>query len=474
MTTGRRLLSNTAVVIAGSAVQRVLAFATTMLLARGLGTEQFGTYAFVGAYLFMFTFLVDMGQERVVSREIARQPERAGELLGTAFMMHAALSVLAALLAITLAWLLRLSALTRLCILLAAAGMPMSVDILMRSFFQSRFQMYYAYLLTLPGNLTLLVLVAVIMRAGGGLLPVFAAALATGVMTLVLIVAVAVPKMRVVWRVNIPLVRYLWRESWELGVVILIFLVAVRLDQVLLFWLRGPGELAQYAVAVKVVEALNLIPESIMVTVFPLLAATELSAPARFRRIYELTVRSVILVVLPLALLITLERDLVIRLLFGPGYASAGGALAILAWWLFFSYTGAVYLGLMVVRRQQRVLGMVSLLSLGINLVTNILWIPRWGATGAAAANFVSSAASFGLFCMISHTGSIMAVCWENAIRPIGAIAVTAAVIVLLQPEVRAFAAVPLYAVVLVLIGGVTRRDWTVARTLWQPSHRRL
>jgi O-antigen/teichoic acid export membrane protein len=472
VTTHRRLLSNTAAAIVGSVLQRLLALGTTMLLARGLGTEQFGTYAFIGAYLFLFTFLVDMGLERVMSRELARTPERAGELLGTAFLMRGTLAVLAAALATIIALFLRLPALTWWCILLAAAGMPLSIEILARSFLQSRFEMHYAYLLILPANVTQLVLVALILRAGGGLLPIFAAALATVGMTAALILWVTLPKMRVVWRVNPELVRYLWRESWELGLVLLIFIVALRIDQLLLFWLSGAEELARYAVAVKIVEALSLIPESIMVTVFPLLAATEFSAPARFRRVYELTVRCVVLMVLPLALVITLDRDLVIRLLFGSGYTPAAGALTILSWWMFFAYTGAVYLGLMMVRKQQRVLGVVSLASLAINIVCNLLWIPRWGATGAAAANLVSSAAAFGMFCVIPQTASMMAVCWEEAIRPIVAISVTAAAVSLLHQEMRVIAVAPIYVTVLVLIGGVDRHDWALARALWEPSRR--
>jgi O-antigen/teichoic acid export membrane protein len=466
----RRLLSNTVIVIAGNTLQRVLAFGTTLILARGLGAERFGTYAFVAAYMFMFSFIADMGLERVISRELARRPVRAGELLGTGFIIRGALAVLGAVVAIAVAWLLRLPALTWWCIFLAAVGWPLSMEALIRSFFQSRFQMHYVYFLALPGNVAQLISTAAIVWLGGGLLAVFGAALAIGTMTLALMLWVALPKMQVVWRVDAQLFRYLWWQSWELGVVILIFLVAQRIDQLLLFWLRGPIELAHYAAAVKIVEALNLIPESIMVTVFPLLAATELSAPARFERIYTVTARFLIVVVFPLALVITFERDLVIRVLFGAGYNEAANALTILAWWMAFAYTGALYLGLMVVRSQQRVIAIVSLLSLAVNIALNIAWIPRWGAAGAAAANFVSSASAFGLFCFAAQTRSIMLVCCEQAVRPLVAVATALIVALLLAPALRVFAALPLYAIMLLMLGGIGRQDWALARTLWEPA----
>ena len=473
MTTPRRLLSNTAVVVIGSALQRALAFGTTMLLARGLGTEEFGVYAFVGAYMLTLSFLADMGLERVMLREVARRPERSGEVLGTGFMLRGILSVLTAMLAIALAALLRFPVVTWWCIVLAAVAMPLSVEALVRSFFQSRFEMHYTYLLTLPGSAAVLILAAVIIRLGGGLLLIFGALLASSLITLTLMLWVALPRMQVVWRVDTRLVRYLWRESWELGLVTLLFLVTMRLDQLLLFWLRGPSELAQYVVAVKITEALNMIPESIMVTVFPLLAATEFSAPERFQRIYRLTVRYLIVVVLPLVMVLTLERDRIIRMLFGGGYASGTAALAILAWGMFFSYTGAIILGLMVVRSQQRVIGVVSLLSLMINLALNVLLIPRWGATGAAAANLVSNAVGFGVLCVVPQTSSIMEVCWKEAARPLAAIAIAAALVGLLPSEVRAVAAVTVYAAIVLLIGAVGRQDWALARALWQTPRSR-
>lgn len=474
MTTRRRLLSNTAVVIAGTAVQRLLNFVTTLVLARGLGEEQFGTYSFVVAYMFMFGFLVDLGFERVITREVARQPQRAGELLGNGFIIRGGLSLLAAAVAIGVAWLLQLPALTRLCILIAAVGMPLSIESLVRGFFQARFEMHYTFLLTLPGSLAFLVLARLVIATGGGLPAVMITALATGVATVGLMLRFAVPRIGVVWRLNPALLRYLWRESWELGAVILLFLIALRLDQLLLYWLRGASEVADYAVAVKVTEALNAIPEAIMVTVFPLLAASQHSAPERFRRAYHLVLRYLIVLVLPLALLLTLEAEDIIRTLFGPLYVSGARALTLMAWWMFFSYTAAAYLNLMIVRRQQRLIALVSAVAVALNLTLNLLWIPRWGSAGAAAATLASSATSFALFWFAPPTREAVQVACGEAVRPVVAIAATATALSLVaNPQLRALGVFPVYAVFVLLLGGINRQDLAWMATLLQPAQRR-
>jgi PST family polysaccharide transporter len=472
--TARRLISNTLVVIAGSIAQRLIHFATTMVLARGLGQEQFGIYSFVAAYMFLFSFIVDLGFERVVTREVSRQPERAGELLGTAFIIRVILCVFAAGLAVIIAWMLHLPSLTRWCIVVAAIGMPLSIEILVRGFFQSRFEMHYTFLLTLPGQIAFLGLTAGALALGGDLRAVMVVALANGVATVGLILRIALPKMAVVWRVNWTLVRYLWRESWELGVVILLFVVGMRIDQVILYWLRGPNEVAQYAVAVKIAEALNLVPESVMVTMFPLLAAAERTERDRFDKIYRITVRYLIVLVVPLALILSQQRDAVIRVLFGPAYASSGVAVALLGWWMFFSYTAAVYLNVMIVRSQQRLMARISAVSAVINVTLNLAWIPRWGGAGAAAATLVSSTSSFALFYLAHDTRAVIRVCCREAIRPLAAAAVTAVLVgLVVSPQFRLMAPLPIYGLILLAIGGVEWRDWEWFSEVWRPTRPR-
>ena len=471
VSTPRRLLSNTVIAVVGSTVQRLLGFVTAMLLARGLGGEMFGVYSFVAAYLMIFSFLVDLGFERVITREVASQPERTGELMGTGFIVRGILSVVAAAFAIAVAWLMQLPPLTRWCIALGALGMPLSIESFARAFFQARFQMHYVYMLSLPSSVLFVLLAATVIWMDAGLVWVFVAGLATGVFSVALTLWVALPRMQLVWRLRWSVVRDLLKESWELGAVLLVWLIALRIDQLLLYWLRGAGEVGHYAVAVKVTEALNLIPESIMVTVFPLLASTELSAPKRFHRIYEFTIRYLTIVVLPIALVLVLERDVLIRLLFGSAYLTGSGALAILASWMLFSYTGAVYASLLIVRRQQRLLLAVSIVALVVNVALNLLWIPPWGATGAAAATLVSSAVSFLLFCFAPQSRSMMRTCYTAAARPLAAITASGLVVGLLAPPaLQVWIALPLYGVVLALLGGVGRPDWAFALRLLRPT----
>src|SRR5437899_12398290 len=105
-----------------------------MVLARGLGQDGFGVYSFVGVYMFFAGFFVDLGMERVVTRELARAPVRIPALLGNAILLKLGLCAVAAPAAYVVARLLGVGDEARYCIVIAACGLPLSVELIFRSY----------------------------------------------------------------------------------------------------------------------------------------------------------------------------------------------------------------------------------------------------------------------------------------------------------------------------------------------------
>jgi hypothetical protein len=86
----------------------------------------------------------------------------------------------------------------------------------------------------------------------------------------------------------------------------------------------------------------------------------------------------------------------------------------------------------------------------------------------------VSGASSFALFSVVPQTQEILRVCCREAIRPLIAIAATAVgVRLVMTPSAQAVAVVPLYVVLLVVLGGVDRHDWAWVGEVWRPTQPR-
>lgn len=73
-------------------------------LGRSLGAGDFGVYFLIASFSGFAYVLADWGQQFFIVREVARQPERGGLILGTALVLRTAVAALVAVPFGLLAW----------------------------------------------------------------------------------------------------------------------------------------------------------------------------------------------------------------------------------------------------------------------------------------------------------------------------------------------------------------------------------
>lgn len=424
-----RLVGNTAIGFVGTSVQRLVSLAITLVLARGLGGDVFGVYSYVVSYTFLFAFLSDLGVERVVTREVARTPQFAGELVGSALVVKLGLAFIAMIAAIGTAWAIGMPHDAFVCVVLVSLALPMTIEQIFRGYFQSRYLVGYTFAITLPGTLWGLLGAVLVTQLHWPLYGLFAFSLTIAPLIMGALFWVSRRHLHLVLRPQVTRMRRMLRDSLELGGFILLFMLSMRLDQLMLFHLRGDVEVGLYAVGVRLSEALGLIPEAVMMTLFPLLASSHESHPERFRETYRLGFKYLAGLSVMVAFTLTALRHEVVALLFGAEYAAAAPALALLAWNMCFAYVGVIYLSLFVAQARQRLLLVVSALALLVNVVLNLAWIPAYGATGAAAATLAANIAGFAIWLLLRETRTYMVTCLRESLRPLLAAGLVGAVL---------------------------------------------
>lgn len=93
---GHKLARNTSFLLAGQVVTLAFSVILTAVLGRSLGAAEFGTYyLLITTSAFAFVF-VDWGQSLHLIRELARHPEKDGQLLGGALAFRAIVILVAA------------------------------------------------------------------------------------------------------------------------------------------------------------------------------------------------------------------------------------------------------------------------------------------------------------------------------------------------------------------------------------------
>jgi polysaccharide transporter, PST family len=363
------------------------------LVARYLGPEQFGFLNYGLAIYGLFNIVSNLGLDSLVVRDLALDASSEPHVLGTAFVLKALASVATTLTAIIAARILdpHHRELVIIVALMSFASISQALDVI-DYFFQAQTRSRYS---VVPRNIAFIAaslarLAAVLAHAS---LLAFAWIAALEVLCAELGLTVTYFRYRRRWP------RWNWRasraqtllsESWPLLISSVMVMIYLRTDQVLLGKLSSMEAVGNYTAAIRFSEIWYAIPVIVTASVMPKLLKARDANPVRYYARIQTFYETMILVSVVITLGTLAFGPLAIRLLYGRQYSSAAGILSIHIW-------AGIFVSLGCVGSQQYVHERITITALHrsgisavINVVLNLLWIPRWGGIGSAMATLVA------------------------------------------------------------------------------------
>lgn len=392
------------------AVQAGLTVLAGIALARWLGPEAFGAYAFAYAVVTLLALPAAMGFPQLVVRETARA-EQAGQwallrglwgwctrrVLGVAGALAGLLAGIAGL-----ALLAGVGGTRELALLWGAALIPLiALGNLRGAALRGLRHPILGQLpeLLLRPGLFLLLLVAGFWVAGLAPRADLAMALHAGAAALAFATGawlLARHRPAPVAGVTAPVTRGSdwWQAAWPLGLLGGFHLITQQVDLVMLGLLRPDAEAGLYRVAVQaallVVFGLQAINDVVAPYLARLHGAGEREA---LQRLVRRAARGMLAAALPVALLFVLAGETVLTLLFGAEYAGAWPALVLIALGQLVSAALGPAGMLLNMTGHERTTLRVMGFAAGLNVVLNAALIPFWGLVGAALASLITLSA---------------------------------------------------------------------------------
>ncbi len=190
------------------------------------------------------------------------------------------------------------------------------------------------------------------------------------------------------------------RTAWPFSIVGVLAAITVNTDTIMLGWLRDAAEVGYYSAAQKPILFLYILPSLLGGSFFPALARFAANDALRFRMVLEKGLKVVFFVALPAAAGLFFTSSATTELLYGPEYAPAAAPLQILALTLLTAFPmNLVVNGIFAYNRQRDLIlfGAVGVLG---NIILNYLFIPHWGASGAAWSTLITQFISNGFIWM--------------------------------------------------------------------------
>jgi O-antigen/teichoic acid export membrane protein len=373
---------------------------TTVIVARYLGPDEFGIFAYATSVAALFGIAGHLGLHGLVVRDIVQLAEQRPATLGTATTLKAGGVLIGYVILLLYAGYYE-GAGTPAFALIAICGAALLftpvdvIDYWFNAFLKARY-------VAVARGLARLVFLggAVLLVAGRADLVFFGvpylvqAAVAAG---LLLLLYRRTAEVRLTdWRFERGRAHDLLAQGWMLFLSSFLAVIYLKIDQVMLRWLADPAEVGLYAVAARLSEALYFMPAAIVASVFPKLIELKERDPERMNLRLQQLFDGLALLGLLVAVAITLAAPYLVALFFGEDYAGSSPILVIHTWAAVFIFMRAALSRWILIENVLR----FSLLTQGLgalsNVVMNYMLIPRLGGEGAAWATLVSYAiASF-------------------------------------------------------------------------------
>lgn len=187
--------------------------------------------------------------------------------------------------------------------------------------------------------------------------------------------------------------RLLLREGLSFSALRWMGVVHNRVDTLLLQSLVGPAALGIYSAAYRLMEVFKIVPNLAEQTLFPNLSRLGSANGEASRQAVGRAFHLLFAVLAPLVVAAATLGPAAVDLVFGAEFAGAARPWVVLMAALVFVALGRPFLVRLRASGDLRSANLLSAGAVVVNLGLNVLWIPRYGPTGAALATLASEAA---------------------------------------------------------------------------------
>ena len=395
------IFKNTFWLAVAEAITRFLKLILIIYVARILGATDYGKFTFALAFVSLFAIFSDLGVSQITTRELSREKEKEKEfpaILSLKFLLS--LGTLALILIgsffITPDPIIR-GVIWILAIYIIVSGFSGIIF----AFFQARQQMEYqawtkileAFLETAAGFFVILNFPSVQNLSFSYLF--------AGLVALISILLFFHFK---VYHLCFSWDKSIWQRflsmSWPLALAGVFGAIYSQIDSIMMgYW----GQITQtgwYNAAHKII-GVTLIPMALISqSFFPALSIAFKESKEKLQRIWNYQIEIMILLAVPLVMGGIALAPRIIDFIYDPGYFPSILAFQILIVMAGISFLCGPFSQILVVSNQQKKLFFVTLAGAVINVILNLILIPRYSLYGAAATTVVTV---FLIFFLLFH-----------------------------------------------------------------------
>lgn len=386
-----RVFRNASWIIGCRIAQSGLALLINALTARYFGPTNFGLINYAASLVAFVTPLVTMGTTDVLVNEIIQNPEKEGTVLGTSITMTFVSSWLCIAGLGTFVWMANPEDTTTFFVVVLY-----SLLLTAQSLEQLQYWFHAKYLskvVSIASFLAYIIVSLYKILLLNQKKSIYWFAVSHSLDYLLIAAGLFVVyrlKHGQKLRFSAAVAKTLWNKGRHYILPGLMGLVLAQSDRVMLRFLCGDAEVGLYSAALSVSALTGFVFNAIITSFRPAVLESKQMSAARYEanmiKLYGL----VTYLALTQSIVLTIFAKPVISILYGQAYYQAIPMLRLAVWYTIFSYIGGVRAVWILSESKQAYLWSISLSGMILNIVLNLILIPRFQGVGASIATTIT------------------------------------------------------------------------------------
>jgi O-antigen/teichoic acid export membrane protein len=371
---------------------KALSFCFSIFVVRRLGGESYGQYTTVLAYVNIFAIVSDLGLAPYGLREIAKDKEKTSSVFSNIVALRLILSLLAVVMVTGSAILSGRSPELVWGIFVYSCGLFLyaiqgPLDVLL----MAKERLGYSAVFSVVNQLVFVSLGTIVLLKGYGVIGLIVASL-SGVLTMASLSYVVV-RSRLggfQWQVDSGLWLPMVKAALPFGVIGFTLGLSYKVDTVLLQYFWGDAVAGWYNVAYNLIFMLTTISHAMNISLYPSMVRQCAIDPSKMVQIYNRALKYMFVLSFPIAAGTTILADKIVLFLYSEEFSTAILPLRTLIWVLPLMFLSELMGNIVVVHDQEHKVARSIAVSTSVNLIMNLIFIPRFGLTAASAITVVT------------------------------------------------------------------------------------
>ena len=386
-----KVVKNASWIIVGKIIQMILSLFIGLLTARYLGPSNYGLISYAAAYVSFFTCFCTLGINSVIVKELIDNPGEQGMVIGTSLTLRLISTILSAIMILCIVLIVDAGETeTILVVLFSSIGVIFHIMEVFNYWFQAKLMSKVTAVATLVGYIITATYRLYLVIMGKNVV-FFALASSVDYICIGVLLLWAYKKkngqrLKFSWDYG----KFLLSKSHHFILPALMVSIYGQTDKIMLKYLMGTAEIGYYATAVNLCNMWTFVITAIIDSMYPIIVEAHKQSENEFNRKNKILYASIFYVCTIVSLIFTVFGEFIISILYGNAYLPAVAPLRIVTWYVAFSYLGVARNVWIVCQNRQKHMLKVYLSASISNVILNCIFIPSFGAVGAAIASLIA------------------------------------------------------------------------------------